>query len=136
MRAGYFVVLLASMTALGSCSPGASGSNPAAQPQFEAAVIPGSAVSDDQFIKMNRTTGETWIHFAGRRDDRFYLVGEKLAPRAGDYRLVTWSTVDPKGTVTFNIYRFDVRSGHTWILKSQSPATNYWSDVNTPVSVF
>ena len=136
MRKSGFIIMLALPAAICSCTPHGSAANPRSQDQYDAAAIPGSRTNDDLFIKLNRVSGEGWIHFGGGKNDRFQQIGEKMAPGAGDYRLVTWSTVDPSGAVYYNVYRFDRRSGHSWLLKSPSQDGNYWYDVNTPVSVF
>lgn len=136
MRNGCLIAIWALSAVLCSCSPHGAAPSPPSQQQYDVAVIPGSRTNDDLFIKLNRTSGEGWVHLGGGKNDRFQQIGEKIAPGAGDYRLVTWSTVDPNGAVYFNVYRFDARNGHSWLLKSPGQDGNYWYDVNTPVSVF
>lgn len=134
MRKRRFIIMLALPAALCSCSAHGPRSDPQSRQLYETAVIPGSRTNDDLLIKLNRASGESWIHFGGGKNDRFQQIGEKIAPGAGDYRLIAWSTVDDSGSVYYNVYRFDVRSGHTWLLKSPSQDGNYWYGINTPVS--
>ena len=114
---------------LNSPAPGASSQ------RYDAVVIQGSQTSGDQFIKINKFTGETWIHTSGSKNNKFYLIADKIAPPPGEYRIVSWSQAESDGTVYWDIYRFDARNGHTWLLRMLSEGVYNWYDINTAVGV-
>jgi hypothetical protein len=107
---------------------------PAASGQWEAAVISGSQAVSDEIIKIDVGSGAAWIHCCGSRNTNYFVIKDTSPPPPGDYHLITWSQVSPKGDVNWNVYRFDRKTGHTWSIEAPQPSTYYWSDVNTTVA--
>ena len=113
-----------------------SGANNAAAPaaQFEAVAISGSQSQGDDLIKMNTATGQAWLHCCGSRNNNFTNVRDDAPPPAGDYHLIRWDQVDARGDVNWNVYRFDRKTGHTWIFESSDKGGYSWMDVNTTIN--
>lgn len=110
---------------LSACSP------PAPPPSFEAVAVSGSQSQGDDFVKMNTATGEAWFHCCGSANGSFAPVRDDQAPPPGDYHLVRWNQVDERGEVNWNVYRFDRKTGHTWVLLSSDKGGESWMDVNS-----
>lgn len=116
------------LAGLAACTP--VGTPPAApvEQHFEAIAVPGSYKVSDDLIKLNTGTGDAWIHCCGTNNNTFVHVKDDKAPPAGDYHLIHWAQTAPNGDVSFNVYRFDSRTGHAWVFQSQENG-GVWIDI-------
>lgn len=127
------IVAVVAVAGLAACS-GAHPTAGEAQHSFEAAVIPGSGGVGDDLIKMDSTTGAAWIHCCGSRNTNFMAIKDASPLPPGDYRLVTWSNPGSDGSVSWNAYRFDTRTGHAWVISGSDTSGYEWQDVNVTVA--
>jgi hypothetical protein len=131
--------MTASMFAgLAACAPGGSHPRPtsaaAADQHYEAAIITGSQNVPDDVIKMNTATGDAWVHCCGTKNNNFmHIKDEKPLPQ-GDYHLLSWSQVEPNGNVNYNLYRFDNKTGHTWVIQTPENGAPSWLDISGTIT--
>jgi hypothetical protein len=126
--------LLAALAACQPVIPQPPASAAAPSGEWEAATISGSRNESDDIIKVNVATGAAWIHCCGSNNSNYFIVKDSSPPPAGDYHLVTWSQVAPNGDVNWNAYRFDRKTGHTWVIETANGAY-FWSGIDTTVTV-
>jgi hypothetical protein len=137
MKVVSFASLLASAAVLAACQPVIP--QPPAAPaapsgEWEAAAIPGSRNVSDDIIKLNVATGASWIHCCGSNNNSYFVIKDGTpAPPAGDYHLITWSEAAPNGDVNWNAYRFDRKTGRTWVIENSNGAYT-WMEVNTTIA--
>jgi|SRR5579871_3671837 len=88
-------------------------------------IVKGANNIPDVVVKMNTSTGQSW---ARGPSTVFMPVADPNPPSSGTFRLLEWDAPQPDGT--WEIYRVDVDSGHTWSLIQQGSNFN-WLDVKT-----
>ncbi|MFI4935905.1 MAG: hypothetical protein ACHP7N_14890 [Caulobacterales bacterium] len=118
---------------LGACTQ--QPATPAAPPQTFEAISLAGAEGDasgnggaDEFIKINTTTGAAWVHCCSVGNTVFGAVKDGVAPPAGDYHLLGWSTRVANGSIAWAVYRFDRKTGHTWTLQGDPSSGYHWND--------
>lgn len=142
MRPTLFAVLPVA-AALAACQPvipstnstaSQSSPSPAALPgEWEAVAVTGSRNVSDDILKINVATGAAWIHCCGSNNNSYWVIKDTAQLPAGDYHLVSWSHVSTNGDVNWNAYRFDRKTGHTWVIESENGSYS-WLEVNTTIA--
>jgi hypothetical protein len=149
LRMKRFALVAATMLAsLAACSPG-GGSHPnpsaassaapaaavAAPQHYDAVLVTGSKAVSDELVKLNTASGDAWAHCCGTSNNNFTHIKDDKPIPPGDYRLISWSHVEPSGAVSYNVYRFDSRTGHSWVLvESTSGGAASWLDIATTIT--
>lgn len=117
--------LIAALTLAGASPALAAGGQP-----FEITVVPGSAVATDTVFKINVASGQTWYHCCESGNQIYTAVAEATPPPPGDYHVLSWSWFDPTGKLSYEAYRVDNKTGHTWVLNGGGAAPFTWLDIN------
>lgn len=126
---------VAMLAGLAGCSPFGAPATPAVEQHFEAITVAGSYRVPDDILKINTATGDAWIHCCGTNNNNFSHIKDAQALPAGDYHLLQWSQIGLNGDVSYNVYRFDKATGHTWVYKPTDNNTDYWIDLNGTITV-
>jgi hypothetical protein len=116
------------LAAVGLCAcngqlPGGGSAPPT--PAFELSVAPGAANQSDAAVRVNVSTGQAWVSSG----NTFTAITEPAGIPAGDYHLSTWGTPDANGKVAWNTYRFDRKTGHTWVVSCTTLPNCSWTAV-------
>jgi hypothetical protein len=128
--AALAVSILAGLTACSPVGPPAAPTTAAAEQRFEAVAVPGSYKVADSFVKLNAATGDAWEHCCGSNNNTFTHIKDDKPLPPGDYRLIVWSQFAPSGDVNYNVYRFDNKTGHTWVYKPGENNEDAWLDLS------
>ena len=120
---------------ISACSPQTTAMNEATDgSNYEAITIGGSSKVADCLVRINRRTGETWVHTRGRSNDRMYLVSDANGLLKGHYKLYGWSEVEPNQDAYFNVYRMNENTGQVWTLVVMSEEMYRWKDIGSYVA--
>ena len=121
--------------ALSSCSNQSAAVNEGMDgPKYEAITISGSSKTPDFFVRINRRTGEAWVHTQGQSNDRMYLIADSNSLAKGHYKIYGWSEVEPNKVAYFNVYRMDEATGQIWMLVVMAADMYRWKELSSYVA--
>ncbi|HLK26792.1 MAG TPA: hypothetical protein VKT30_19220 [Caulobacteraceae bacterium] len=107
-------------SAAGPAAASSAANAPSAQAgRWEGTVLAGDKTAGDILLKVNTTTGASWVYCCGATG--LQQIADSTPVPPGDYHLLSWVYANPDGSTNWNVYRIDNATGKVWIISSQSP---------------